>query len=113
MHRLPNGIDVGHFVGKELDYIQNSGDAEHDGIRKDVELRGKMDDAEALQEAKGRDGCVKIETRGKTGTENQADCFERIQGLVDPVRGGRCKDSMEEDAIRDGPQGLKPNLGCW
>jgi hypothetical protein len=84
VHRLPDGIDVGHFVGEKLDDIQDSGNAKHDGIRKHVKLRGKMDDAEAFQQAEGRDGSVKIKTRGKTGAENQADCFERIHGLAIP-----------------------------
>jgi hypothetical protein len=54
---------------------------------------GKMDDAEALQEAEGGDGGIEIETRGKTGAEDQAKCFERIHGLVIP-------DERAKDACR-------------
>src|SRR5580700_3525435 len=78
---IPSGIDVGDFVREELEYIQDNGATKNRGMRKSLQRRWKMDDSETLQKPQGRDGRVKIQTRGKSGAEGEPQCFDRIHSV--------------------------------
>src|SRR6516164_2110847 len=80
MHRVPDGIDVGNFVGEKLDDVKSDGDSEHQGVRDDFQRGRKMNDAEALQKAERSNGCIEIEAGGKTGAKGEAQGFKRVHG---------------------------------
>jgi hypothetical protein len=77
---LPDGIDVGDFVGEKFHDVEDAGDGENEGMSEDLEMFGEMDDAESLEEAKSGDGGVDVEAGGKTGPEHKAESFQRAHG---------------------------------
>ncbi len=78
MKKIPNGIEVRNLVGKKFENVEADRKAENDRMRQDCEFVRKMDDVEALEQAKRSDRRVKIEAGRKTGSESERDNLERI-----------------------------------
>jgi hypothetical protein len=49
-------------------------------MSEDLEMFGKMNDPETLEEAESSDGGVEVQARGKTGSEDETESFERVHG---------------------------------
>ena len=58
MHGIPNGIDVGDFVGKKFNSVKRKRDSENPGVREHLERIRQMDDTVTLKNAEGRNGGV-------------------------------------------------------
>jgi hypothetical protein len=80
MDGLPDGINVGDFVGEKFHDVKNAGDGENERMSEDLEMFGKMNDPETLEEAESSDGGVEVQARGKTGSEDETESFERVHG---------------------------------
>src|SRR5258708_20312274 len=76
---LPDGIDVGEFVGEKFHDVKNAGDGENKGMGEDLEMFGEVDDAETLEEAESGDSGVDVQAGSKTGAGDEADSFEEIK----------------------------------
>ena len=80
MDGLPDGINVGNFIGKEFHEVENASDGEDERVCENLKLLGKMDDAEALKETESGDCSVNVQAGGEAGSEDQAESFERVHG---------------------------------
>ena len=80
MDGLPDGINVGNFIGKEFHEVENASDGEDERVCEDLKLLGKMDDAEALEETESGDGGIDVEAGGEASSEDQAESFEGVHG---------------------------------
>ncbi len=75
---IPDGVEVRNLVGEEFDEIKGDGEGENPRMGEDFQRRGKMDDAETLEEAESGDGGVEIQAGGKSGAKSEAEGFDRI-----------------------------------
>ena len=81
VNRVPNGVEIRNFVGEKFDDVERDSNAEDDRVSHDFKRRRKVNHAESLQDAESGYGCVKIETRGKTGSQSEAERLERVHKL--------------------------------
>src|SRR5258708_37788484 len=95
---LPDGIDVGDFVGEKFHDVKNAGDGENKGMGEDLEMFGEMDDAETLEEAESGDSGVDVQAGSKTGAEDEAESFEGIHGCVKVHVAGELQSITKESA---------------
>jgi hypothetical protein len=51
-------------------------------MSEDLEMFGKMNDPETLEEAESGDGGVEVQARGKTGSKDETESFERVHGCA-------------------------------
>ena len=70
--KIPDSVEERHFVCEKFENVKTDGEAENDGMREDVQFFRQMDDVKALEQAKGGDGGVEIESGGKSGAECKA-----------------------------------------
>ena len=82
MNGLPDGIDVGDFVGEKFHNVENASNCEDERMGENLKMFGKMNNAEALEQTESRDGGVEVEAGGKTGAEDEAESFERAHGSI-------------------------------
>jgi hypothetical protein len=76
--KIPDGVEVRDFVGKEFEDVKADGETENYGMRKDVEFFREMDDVEALEKTERGDGGVEVEAGREAGAEGQGDGLERV-----------------------------------
>src|SRR6267378_7521664 len=76
--RIPDRVEVGDFVRKKFDEIKGYRDAQHPGMRKNLQSGRQMEHPEALEKTQRRDSGVKIEAGRKSGAEREAERFDRI-----------------------------------
>ena len=81
MDGVPNGIDVGNFVGEEFDGIERDCDAENPRMREHLHGTRQMDNAKALQKAESRDRGVEIQTGRESGAEREAEGLQWVHNL--------------------------------
>src|SRR5258708_35950893 len=79
---LPDGIDVGEFVGEKFHDVKNAGDGENKRMGEDLEMFGEMDDAETLEEAESGDSGVDVQAGSTNQGEHEAERFEGMQWCV-------------------------------
>ena len=78
MEKIPDSVEVRHFVREKFENVECDGKSEHDGVREDMEFVGKMDDMEPFEETESGYGGVKIEPGGEAGAESEGDGLEWI-----------------------------------
>ena len=82
MDRIPNTIDIRNFVGEKFDHIQTNRNAQNPRVREHLQRRRQVNDAEAFEQTKSRNGRVKIQPRGKSRAKRQAKSFDRIHTSI-------------------------------
>ena len=81
VNRVPHGVEIRNFVDEKFEDVERDSNAEDDRVSHDFKRRRKVNHAESLQDAESGYGCVKIETRGKTGSQSEAERLERVHKL--------------------------------
>jgi len=76
--RVPDRVEVRNFVREKFDEIKGYRDAQHPGMRKNLQSGRQMEHAEALEKTQRRDCGVKIEAGRKSGAEREAERFDGI-----------------------------------
>ena len=71
VNRVPNGVEIRNFVGEKFDDVERDSNAKHDRVPDDFKCRRKVNQAESLQDAERCYRCVKVEARGKTGSQSE------------------------------------------
>ena len=72
MNGIPDGVDVGNFVSKEFDCVEYKRNSENPWMREDLQGSRQVDNLIALKKTESRNGGIKIEAGGKSGTEREA-----------------------------------------
>ena len=80
--RLPDRINVRNLVGEKLHHIKSDGNAQHDRVREDLQMRRQVNHAKALQQSQRGDGSVKIQARGKAGAKDETESLNWIHGFA-------------------------------
>src|ERR1700737_3587793 len=78
---VPDGVDVGNFVGEKFNRIESERDSENPRMRENLEGSRQMEDAVPLKKAKRRDGGVEIHAGRKSGAECETKGLQRVHIL--------------------------------
>ena len=75
---VPNSVKIRNLVGEEFQEIERDGDSENPWMSQSLQSRRETEHAETLKQAERRDGGVEIQTGRKSGSQREAERFDRI-----------------------------------
>src|SRR6267142_4221298 len=75
---IPDGVEVRYLVREKFNQIKSDGNSKDPWVGKNLQGRRKLQHAVTLEQAKGGDGGVEIQSGGKPGTKREAKRFDKI-----------------------------------
>jgi len=75
---VPNSVKIRNLVREEFQQIERDGDSENQWMSQSLQSRWETEHAETLKQAERCDGGVEIQTGRKSGSQREAERFDRI-----------------------------------